>query len=109
MRGGLTLRMTGICLVRADGRKAARWQCAWRAFLFWLPLLVLLMASIALDYWFWSTGEPRPSGVLAWLPWLSTVVWWAALLLLPLYAVLAIRSPMQSLHDRFAGTFLVPR
>ena len=27
-RGGLTLPLTGLALVRADGRKAARWQCA---------------------------------------------------------------------------------
>ena len=27
-RGGLSYRWTGLSLVRADGRKAARWQCA---------------------------------------------------------------------------------
>ena len=31
------------------------------------------------------------------------------LILLALYGVLALRDPSRSLHDRLAGTYLVPR
>jgi hypothetical protein len=108
-RGGLTYWLAGACLVRADGRKAARWQCAGRAFLFWLPVSVLLGGLVALDSWFWSLGNPQPGGLLAWLPWLSFLVWLASMLLLPGYAVLALRSPTRAPHDRLMGTYLVPR
>jgi hypothetical protein len=34
---------------------------------------------------------------------------WASLGLLVLFPVMAIRSPERTLHDRLAGTYLVPR
>jgi hypothetical protein len=108
-RGGLSLKFTGIRLVRADGRKAARWQCAVRALFFWLPLTFLLMTSTVLDHWFWSLGDPGIGGFAGWLPWISTLAWWGAMVLLLLYAVPALLSPTRSLHDVLAGTHLVPR
>lgn len=108
-RGGFGYHLTGMRLVRKDGRKAARWQCAARSFLFWLPVLLLLSGSIGLDFWFWSLDGPHAGGVSAWMPQLSTAVWLAGVLLLPCYAVLALRSPTRSLHDRMVGTYLVPR
>jgi hypothetical protein len=108
-RGGLSYQMVGIHLVRANGRPAARWQCAVRALLFWLPVYGLFAASVALDWWFWSLGDPQPGGLLGWLPRLAFGAWLGGLLLLPAYAVLALRSPARSLHDRLVGTYLVPR
>jgi hypothetical protein len=108
-RGGLGYPLTGLRLVRADGRKAAHWQCAARALLFWLPVCGLLVAAVGLDYWFWSLGGPQPGGLQGWLPQLSSGAWLLGLLLLAGYAVLALRSPAQSLHDRLVGTCLVPR
>jgi hypothetical protein len=40
---------------------------------------------------------------------LSWLCWGAALALLLLYVALALRSPARGLHDRLAGTYLVPR
>jgi hypothetical protein len=109
-RGGFSYSWTGLLLVRArDGRKAARWQCAARALLFWLPVCALVVASVALDGWFWSLNDPQPAGLLGWLPHLSLIAWGASLLMFPLYFFLALRSPARSLHDRLVGTCLVPR
>ncbi len=108
-RGGFSYRLTGLWLVRADGRKAARWQCAARSLLFWLPVLALLMGSLGLDWWFCSLRDPRPGGLLGFLPHLSALAWLAGMLVLPCYAVLALRSPARAPHDRLVGTCLVPR
>src|SRR5947207_11609748 len=45
-RGGLTFRLAGIALLRSNGRKALRVQCAWRALLVWLPVTALLVLSV---------------------------------------------------------------
>jgi hypothetical protein len=103
-RGGITFWITGIALVQADGRKAARWRCAWRAFLVWLPVAGLLIASAWLEAYYWWV-EPRPY----WVLWPSWLMWWAALLLLPAYLVAAAWNPTRGPHDRLAGTYLVPR
>jgi uncharacterized RDD family membrane protein YckC len=108
LRGGLSFRILGMSLVRRDGRKAARWQCAWRAFVVWAPVTVLLGASAQLEilYWWGHRGEPvRDADLLT----LSTALWWLAVGLLALYAILAVWRPQRSLHDRLAGTYLVPR
>jgi hypothetical protein len=106
-RGGLSFRILGLSLVRRDGRPALRLQCVWRAILFWTPVAALLVASVCLDCWYWLTWQPDASRV--YVAWLSSVAWWAGLGLFPLYALLALRSPERSLHDRLAGTYLVPQ
>jgi hypothetical protein len=88
-RGGLSLPLLGLSLVRADGRPAGRLQCAWRAVLVWAPLTVFV------------TG-------LVWLPTLYSLFWWAGAALLALYVVVALWSPGRAPHDRLAGTYLVP-
>jgi hypothetical protein len=87
-RGGLSLRLLGLSLVRADGRPAGRLQCAGRTLLVWGPVTLLLAFWIGLGWN--STGR-------------------AALALLPIYLVLAVWSPQRALHDWLAGTYLVPR
>jgi hypothetical protein len=107
LRGGLSLRLLGLALVRGDGRPAARWQCAWRALLLWGPLTALLAASLTLDFWYWSvwdSTQPHP-----WAPWLILLLWWGAWALLPPYALLALRRPDRTVLDRLAATYLVPR
>jgi hypothetical protein len=106
-RGGLTLRLLGLMLVRSNGQAAGRWQCAWRALLFWAPVAALTIASLWLDTLYWS--EWKPGDPWSWAPWLSSLAWWAGLAMLPAYVVLALRSPERAPHDRLAGTFLVPR
>jgi hypothetical protein len=94
-RGGVTLRLVGISLRRRDGQPAARWQCAWRTLLFWLPVNGLLsLAVLALLL--------GPFGVASFLLWLL-----AAALLVG-YVPLALWLPERSWHDRLAGTYLMP-
>jgi hypothetical protein len=96
-RGGLSLRILGLTLVSANGHPAWRLQCAWRALVVWLPVTVLLGLSLSLD-----ASHPE----LARWSWAS---WGGALLVLAGFAVLALRSPARGLHDRLAGTYVVPR
>jgi hypothetical protein len=108
LRGGVSFRVLGIALVRRDGRKAGRWQCAWRALLVWAPVTALLAASVELERLYWwgeGSGPVRDAVLLS----LSNGAWWSAVGLLAAYLVLAIWLPQRSLHDRLAGTYLVPR
>jgi hypothetical protein len=95
-RGGIAYWRGGIALRRADGRKAARWQCALRALLVWGPLGTLYCLALSLAY------------VAPNWPWAYFGLWGLATALLPLYAILALLNPARSLHDRVAGTYLVP-
>jgi hypothetical protein len=109
-RGGLTFHLMGLSLVRRNGRKAWRLQCAWRALLVWAPVVGLLSLAV----WLASrvpeamaaamTQETPPAAILP--PMLAYV---AALALPVLYLVLAILYPTRNLHDRLAGTYLVPK
>ena len=97
----------GLSLLRSSGRPALRIQCAWRALVVWVPVVGLLMLSALLDLLPWANGVPNSD--FGWTYWLSWLCWILALALLPVYVVLAIRFPERSLHDRLAGTYLVPR
>ncbi len=106
-RGGFSYRLTGLALVCDDGRPAARWQCGLRALLVWAPVVGLLCFTVGLEGWYVSVYEGGAAH--AWAPLLAWASWWLALLLLPAYALLALRLPERSLHDRIVGTWLVPR
>ena len=94
-RGGLLLGLAGMALVRADSRPAERWRCAWRALAAWLPVAALLAAAD------WARVQGWPS--TAWL------LWTLALVAVAFYPVLALVLPARSVHDRLAGTSLVPK
>ena len=96
-RGGLGLRLAGLALVRGNGKDALRLQCAWRALLVWAPVVALPMLAVWIDVY-------HPA-----LPWLSCALQGLFPLLLAGYAALALRFPARCLHDRLAGTYLVPR
>jgi hypothetical protein len=96
-RGGLSLRILGLSLVLANGHPAWRLQCAWRALVVWIPVTALLGLSLWLD-----ANHPE----LARWSWAS---WGGALLVLAGIAAVALRSPSRALHDRLAGTYVVPR
>jgi hypothetical protein len=86
-----------IFLVRSrDGRKPSRLQAAGRAILVWAPVSALFSLSAVV-----GTSFPilTPLAVLS---------WFLVIPLLIVYAVLAMCLPNQSLHDRLAGTYLVP-
>jgi uncharacterized RDD family membrane protein YckC len=106
-RGGLSGRILGLALVQADGRPAARWRCALRALLIWAPVATLFLTGLWAEVGYWAAlEEGRSAPGLLWLAWAGA---WSAWALLTAFAVLAIRSPVRGLHDRLAGTYLVPR
>jgi uncharacterized RDD family membrane protein YckC len=106
-RGGLTLQLTNLALVRSNGKKALRLQCAWRALLVWAPVTILLVLHGLLDAWHWVSARPTtPHTAIAVL---ARLCWYAALALVLLYIVLYIWLPGRRLHDRLSGTYLVPR
>jgi len=112
LRGGLSYRMAGIALVRADGQPAWRLQCLYRALLVWAPVTALFLLSMWLDdrYWAWATwrsaAEREPH---RWMLSLAMVSWWHAWGALVAFAVMALRNPTGAPNDRLAGTYLVPR
>jgi len=106
-RGGWLRWLAGIRLVQADGRPASRLRCLWRCVVIWLPIVALLALSAAADLtrlWHYRDA-PTGNAVLAWVAWGA---WWLAVLLLPAYVWFARQTPVQSLHDRLAGTYQVP-
>src|SRR5262249_15350499 len=104
-RGGLSYLMSGIALVRADGRPALRLQCAWRAVVVWVPVAGLAYLSYWLETYGWSMPPARAATFLL----LSKLTWYAAAALLALDLALALWRPARSVNDWLAGTYLVPR
>lgn len=96
LRGGLSMLLAGITLVRTDGRRASRRQCAMRAAIVWIPIVALLIGSAALQ----ASAPERFH--------LAAALWLLALVLLPVYVVIALRYPSQPPQDRLTGTYLVP-
>jgi hypothetical protein len=109
VRGGLSYTLAGIMIVRRDGRSASRFQCLWRAALFWAPIGLLLCLSVYHDFTYWEQWNPAIRGSARWMAWLSRIEWYTGVGLLLLGPVAALRYPQRSLHDRLAGTYLVPR
>ncbi|HEV3145009.1 MAG TPA: protein kinase [Gemmataceae bacterium] len=109
-RGGLLARALGMELVRNDGRRAGFLQCAYRSLLFWAPIVLLLSLSILLDASYWRNWDDLAwREAERWRLWISFILWWLGMGLLPLYFLRAMWIPAHSLHDRIAGTWLVPR
>ena len=96
MRGGLSMMLAGIALVRSDGRKATRQQCALRAGLVWFPVALLLLGAALVQ-----TYAPERD-------YFAAALWLLAVALLPIYVVIALRFPTQPPQDRVTGTYLVP-
>jgi eukaryotic-like serine/threonine-protein kinase len=95
-RGGLAYVLSGIVLVRWDGRPAGRVRCGLREMVIWLPLLAILSASmvIQVEWPGWMFGRI----IMA----VCTVAVFIG------YAAVGIRHPERGPHDRLAGTFRVP-
>jgi hypothetical protein len=89
------MALAGITLVRPDGRPAGRLRCAARELAVWLPVAGLLRAGL----WVQAAGGSLTVRVVLWL---------AAALLMPVYALVALRNPARPPQDRLVGTVLVP-
>jgi len=95
-RGGVSMIASGISVVQANGQRATHGQCLLRAAVVWLPLTGLLFAVAWLQFAF-------PERVF-----LAAGLWLIAIVMLPVYIVVALRFPTRSPQDRIAGTYLVP-
>jgi hypothetical protein len=95
-RGGVSMMLAGVAIVRADGRRAFRSRCAVRAALVWAPVVGLLFGALLFQIY-----APRHTFLVA-------VLWLTAALLLPVYAAIALRHPARPPQDRIIGTYLVP-
>ncbi|HEX4612422.1 MAG TPA: hypothetical protein VH092_29780, partial [Urbifossiella sp.] len=96
LRGGASMLLTGIAVVRGDGRRASRRQCALRAAAVWLPVAGLLAGSVWVQVY-----HPRNAGG-------AVALWLLAAALLPVYVAVALWYPSRPPQDRLAGTYLVP-
>jgi uncharacterized RDD family membrane protein YckC len=95
-RGGLSLQMMGLRLVRSDGRPASRFQCAFRTMLVWAPVTLLLLFANFLSVEFREHAD------------YSLTVWCCAIAVPVAYVYLSLINPARTLHDWLAGTWLVP-
>jgi hypothetical protein len=96
LRGSVSMLLTGITIVRGDGRRATRRQCAFRAMAVWLPITALLAGSVWLQVY-------HPTWALSYL-----ALWLLAAVLLPVYVAIALWNPDRPPQDRLVGTYLVP-
>jgi len=97
LRGGLVLRMLGLAVVRQDGTPASGFRMLWRSFIAWSPVLLMgPLAALIIPSAGLSPGERA-------FLYLSYAILTAAL------TICAALLPQRGLHDRIAGTCLVPR
>jgi hypothetical protein len=100
-RGGPSFGLCGVALVRADGRRVARWQAALRSFLVWVQGCAILFGSGVA----WNFGLRLLSGRHD----MTEYVWTLCPASLVAYAGLTAWLPRRPLHDRIARTYLVPK
>jgi uncharacterized RDD family membrane protein YckC len=96
-RGGISLRLSGLALVRRDNRLTGRLRCGLRAFLVWSPIATLLLASMGLTP---ELTGPTVAGL---------TLWWIALGMLAVGPILVLLNPRSGPHDRMTGSYVVPR
>ncbi|MBI3408284.1 MAG: protein kinase [Planctomycetes bacterium] len=96
-RGGLSFLRAGIAIVTADGRRASRCRCLWRAVLAWGFLAgICTLAAVGI-------------AVTADFPWFDLGIAGLAALLIVGYLLLMLRNPGRAPHDFVSGTYLVPK
>jgi uncharacterized RDD family membrane protein YckC len=95
-RGGLSYLLSGLALVRHDGRPAGRFRCAIRELFIWTPVIAALSVAVLVQFKWpdWGFGRAMVSA--------------GCLGLLGAYVLLAVRFPQQGLHDKIVGTYVVP-
>jgi hypothetical protein len=103
LRGGPSFAMAGLALVRSDGRRAARWQALWRSALVWAQWVVPVTAYTATSWWL--AGRPSSHSPLDFQ---READLQRCLIGLILWALLSVLLPRRTLHDRLAGTYVVP-
>jgi uncharacterized RDD family membrane protein YckC len=116
-RGGPAFWLTGIHVLRSDGRRAGRWCCGWRSFVAWAPMLVMyfflgmLLAKMAPSML--ESSQPTTSYQFKNEPdtwFLLGGLCGGELLGLGFVvgAVYAVIRPQRGLQDWLSGTWLAP-
>ncbi len=96
-RGGLNLFVVGLRLVNnQNGKPAARWRCALRCLLVWLPFVALMTTTLWVQLYF-------PYAV-AW----RTVFFFSSVLWLFAMIFIALKVPARGPHDKLLNTTLMP-
>ena len=72
-----------------------------------MPIFALLAASVQWELSYWEAW--RIEDFRSWTPLIFWILPWLAIGLVLSYGVLALWFPVRGLHDRMAGTYLVPR
>jgi hypothetical protein len=93
----LNQRLLRVAVVDASGTEVSRWRALWRATLAWLPLISLQLLA---DYASMALGMHPTAG------WAIVGSLWVILAIGMCWAIV---EPARGLHDRIAGTWLVPR
>jgi len=96
LRGGLSMLLGGIAIVRGDGRPADFRRCALRTLFERGPQFAALLGAA----WLQAFAPERA--------YLAAGLWLLAVALIPISVVIALRFPDRGPHDRLAGTHLVP-
>ena len=105
-RGGLVMFLCGVAVVRKDGLRASRWRIFWRSLVAWSPVAVspvLIGLTVRTAP---RVAEAAEAGAI-----LAPMAAGAVLAALFALACAAgsLTLPGRGLHDRLAGTTLVPR
>src|SRR5262249_50105606 len=96
LRGSASLLLMRMAVARINGCRATRLQCAVRGLVVWVPVALLLAASVAV-----YGQAPALLG-------LRSLLWWGALGLTAGYLFVAVSMPERAPHDRWLGLQLVP-
>jgi hypothetical protein len=91
-RGGMIMRIFGVCLVDRFGNRATGVQAMHRSVFAWLPTLTSPALIAYLIIWF----DTQMAITITFM-------------LIASIAVISALFPGKSIHDRLAGTYLVPR
>ena len=99
VRGGVLMRLLGIAVVNRHGLLVSRANSVWRVLIAWSPTIALWLYAAPSVL---QGREPEDTFMPIWLfalPILATVAG----------AMWTIAHPARGLHDRIAGTSVVPR
>jgi eukaryotic-like serine/threonine-protein kinase len=102
VRGGPSFALCGIALSRTDDGQPARWQAGLRSLLAWAQGFGMLWLLNLGWYEWYSTLGADPAKA-------ARPDFWFVIEGLVAYTTLAVWLPRRPLHDRIAGTCLVPR
>lgn len=100
--GGLAIRALGLAVVTRNGEEIRRWRSVARVLIAWSSAIVWIA---------WSVGSAPLFAPELDAPLGLTSLWGMAFAFVPLLAgtVWAITHPTRGIHDRLAGTWVVPR